>query len=185
MKEVPLAGRRGAGRTALVDDEDYELVIQHKWWVDEKEWIGARGCVVRSGPYAYGKIASPSGVKVRTFMHKLITGWPMTDHINHDGLDNRRENLRPTDKALNAANRRSYVGSSSPYKGVYWHTIWNKWAVRVTKGVKRVHVGGFDDEIEAALAYDRVALELFGEYAHLNFPAGSNRSIGNRQNGDM
>jgi len=104
-------------------------------------------------------------------MHSLITGWPKVDHVNHDGLDNQRHNLRPTDASLNAMNQRLRTDGSSSYKGVYWCARTLKWAAHVKVGSKRKRQY-FESEIEAALAYDRMASEFYGKHAYLNFPEG-------------
>lgn len=100
-------------------------------------------------------------------MHKLITGWPMTDHINHDGLDNRRENLRRTNKSLNAANQRLRTDGASLYKGVYLRKD-NLWIARVQRDGKRVYLGAFAEEIDAARAYNQAMREIYGPHAYLN-----------------
>jgi hypothetical protein len=100
-------------------------------------------------------------------MHKLITGWPQTDHINHDGLDNRRGNLRPVTTIQNQQNRRPRAIASSKYKGVCRHRD-RKWLARICINGTQYHLGLFVTEEDAALAYNAAALEAFGEYAYLN-----------------
>lgn len=110
------------------------------------------------------------GREISICMHKLITGWPHTDHINHDGLDNQRANLRPAAAAQNGHNTRPQFNHSSQYKGVTWHRKNKKWQVTIkANGVNR-YLGCFAEEIDAAATYDAVALETFGSYAYLNFP---------------
>jgi hypothetical protein len=92
----------------------------------------------------------------------------MTDHINHDGLDNRRSNLRPVTPAQSAANRRPQIGSSSRYKGVQWSTRGRKWSAVINVAGRRRYLGLFVDEEEAALAYNAAVLEAYGDYAWLN-----------------
>ena len=99
-------------------------------------------------------------------MHKLITGWDETDHINHDGLDNRRANLRPATSSQNKGNQRPRISGTSPYKGVSRAFKGKPWQVFVG----HEYVGTFDDEVEAARAYDAAARERFGEFACPNFP---------------
>jgi hypothetical protein len=164
-KEISLGGKKSKGRIALVDDEDFDLVSSVSWCVQEIERPAKK-----SGPYAYGTLHLPNAPPRQIFMHKLITGWPMTDHINHDGLDNRRRNLRPTNHSLNAANQRPRSGTSSIYKGVAWSKVMKKWIAQAGPRDGRSVVGFFEDEIEAALAYDKTAKEIFGDHAYLNFP---------------
>ncbi len=108
-------------------------------------------------------------------MHRLIMNAPaglVVDHIDGNSLNNRKTNLRICTQAQNIHNSRPRRNRSSKYKGVFWNKVNKKWSVSIRKGDKRIYLGGFDDEIEAALAYDRKAEELFGEFAYLNMPKG-------------
>jgi hypothetical protein len=105
-------------------------------------------------------------------MHRLILGAPegvLVDHVDGDGLNNTRANLRLCTSSQNAANIKAVWGCSR-YKGVSPHSASSRWQVILTYMGERIYLGLFDDEEEAARAYDRKALELRGEYAHLNFP---------------
>lgn len=171
MKTVPLHGKIAAGRVARVDDGDYDLVMQYRWHVIERVRPGRR----THGPYAAAGIWD--GERNRhILMHKLLTGYPQTDHRNHDGLDNQRHNLRPATDPQNHANERkplAYGGkpTSSRFKGVCWSKRERKWQARIRVGNgKRLDLGMFKSEIDAARAYDEAALTAHGEYAYLNFP---------------
>lgn len=96
--------------------------------------------------------------------------WPKgdVDHINGDRRDNRIENLRDCNRSQNLSNSRKARGASS-YRGV--SRSGNRWAVWCSKNNKSVYGGKFDDEIDAALAFDSLATRLHGEYAGLNFPS--------------
>lgn len=175
--EVPLYGKNAAGRVALVDDGDYDLVMQYRWRVYERKQAGRRGL----GPYAVTRITK-DGRKVTLQMHVLIMGAKGIDHINHDGLNNRRSNLRPATVAQNTRNSRPRLGASSQYKGVHWATRDRRWRAAIKCDGKSKYLGTFWTERDAALAYDMAARELFGEYAVLNFPeikAGTSRRITN------
>jgi hypothetical protein len=163
--EVPLYGKHARGRVALVDEADFDLVMQFRWYVREGERPRRP-----DGPYAF---ANPyrDGRQRPVSMHKLITGWPSTDHVNHNGLDNRRENLRPATASQNGANRRPVLGHSSQYKGVRWYPPRSNWCARIRVNGKLHHLGYFANEADAGRAYDAAATEFFGEYASLNFPA--------------
>lgn len=160
MRTIPLRGKTAAGRVALVDDEDYDLVMQYRWWVWEPK--GKSG-----GPYAQAKVGAGRGAS-KAYMHKLITGWPMTDHIDHDGLNNQRSNLRLATGSQNHANQRPIRPRVSRFKGVT--PRYGRWQAYITGGGRRVSLGVYDDEVEAALAYDAGARHYFGEFACLNFP---------------
>jgi hypothetical protein len=160
MKTVPLYGKVAAGRVALVDDEDFDLVMQYRWTVQER--ISPRGATW--GPYA--KATVPGGGKIVVFMHKLITGYPITDHRNGYGLDNRRSNLRPATALQNSHNTRPYAGHSSRFKGVTWHKHTKKWAAQIRINGKNRYLGLFVSEEEAAHAYTEASLAVQGEYAY-------------------
>ncbi len=144
------------GKVALVDDADYEWLNQYGWCAS---WSGRRWYAVhREG-------------RRSILMHRLILGLSnpsiQGDHKSGNGLDNRRENLRPATNAQNQANRIKYRGSSM-FKGVAWNKRQHDWECYIKKDGKRTFLGRFKDEIKAALAYNEAAGELFGEYALLN-----------------
>lgn len=152
---IPLKGGR---RFAIVDSTDFERLSKFVWY----EVAGAGGLMY----------AARSVGRRNVFMHREILGLTDArrgDHWNGDGLDNRRENLRPCTHAQNCANRKPRIGTSS-YKGVTWHKGQRKWVARVRVAYKLIHLGSFDDEILAAKAYDRAASGNFGEFAPVNFP---------------
>jgi hypothetical protein len=110
-------------------------------------------------------------------IHRIILGLSkgddlQVDHINRNGLDNRRENLRVCTHQQNQMNRPSRGGSSS-YKGVDWRTSHNKWRASIKLNQKKKFLGHFQTELEAAQAYDAAAIILHGEFALLNFPRAS------------
>lgn len=144
------------GDVALVDDEDAGFVLRWKW------------CRASAKRYAVGQVG---GRQVR--MHRLLLGalpGQEVDHINGDGLDNRRCNLRLATSTQNKANRRKSPGLSSRYKGVYRRPGRSTWYAVITTERRTRHLGSFGSEVEAALAYDHAALAAWGEFAFLNFP---------------
>ena len=143
---------------ALVDAADADLVLAAGPW----RRVGTTGSLpiyyAKGGPYGY--------------MHRLVMAAPkggIVDHINGDGLDNRRGNLRLATKSQNRIHRVTpRRGSKSGYLGVSQHK--NRWrAIAHCQGVRH-DLGLFEDPIEAALAYDRAARQLHGDFATLNFP---------------
>lgn len=144
------------GKIALVDDSDYEIVNQFKWYA-------------RRG---YDTFYASCDAVTERHMHRFILGLsktdPEVDHINGNGLDNTRKNLRLATSTQNKANRPKAVGKSSIYKGVCWDKNRQKWLATITIDYKLKYLGRFDLEIDAALAYNKAAIEQFGEFAQLN-----------------
>jgi hypothetical protein len=146
------------GKFAIVDAEDFDRLSQYKWYA-------ARG---RSTYYA---TREENGRTVR--MHRQIMHAPkgvLVDHIDHNGLYNRRRNLRLCTNAQNVYNQQARPNGTSKYKGVCWHKGKKKWRARIGCSGKLHSLGDYKDEIEAAKVYDDKAVELFGEFACLNFP---------------
>ena len=105
-------------------------------------------------------------------LHRTIMNCPegmVVDHQFHDTLDNRKENLRICTVSQNAMNKRKSIGSSR-FKGVSWHKRDKKWKGKIVHNGRRISLGNFSSEEEAARAYDAKALKLFGEFSCLNFP---------------
>jgi hypothetical protein len=170
MRTIPLSGKVAAGRVALVDDEDYDLVMEYRWRVYERP---ASGKDRARGPYAVTSTWTPGdkGGKGGTLpMHKFLTGWPLTDHINHNGLDNRRKNLRPATKSQNGQNSRGRIVKVSRFKGVGWSKQRKMWQAVIGLDGKYTTLVTSPSEIECAYAYDMAAREMFGEFACTNFP---------------
>jgi hypothetical protein len=160
--EVPIHG----GHVALVDGADAELVGRFRWYVlRSTNTLYARAWLPREG-----------GKRKQVYMHALVAGSStggQVDHINGDGLDNRRSNLRPADHSKNGANRaKGKPPSSSQFKGVYYSRdprARKQWTAAIRVRGKRIHLGSFPNEREAALAYDVAAVRHFGGYARENF----------------
>lgn len=112
----------------------------------------------------------------RCLVHRLVWLWhhgefpaEHTDHINHDRVDNRIENLRSVTNRQNNFNQRKRIKrTSSRYKGVSWNTRRRKWKAAIKLGNKHLTIGYYASEFEAALKYNQVATEYYGPYAHLN-----------------
>lgn len=107
-------------------------------------------------------------------MHQELVKVPkgmVIDHIDHDGLDNRKANLRPATRCQNMYHRKKTAAASrSKYKGVSRRKNSNKWLARIRCEKKSIYLGTFASEIDAAKAYDRAAKKYHGEFASLNFP---------------
>lgn len=150
------------GFVAIVDAADYEALAAFVWTASRN----------RSTIYAGRKARDDDGVRRTIKMHRVIMGPPpglVVDHINGDGLDNRRANLRICTHSENQRNRRSANGSSSQYLGVSWIAQRSKWQARIRYGGKQHHLGLYPSEIDAAKAYDAAAQKHFGQFANPNF----------------
>lgn len=157
MKLIPLT----KGKFAQVDDEDFEKVNQFKWCVQKIKnlWYASRNISIE-------------GKQKKVLMHRDVMNISdsslFIDHIDHDGLNNQKINLRQCSQRENLYNKKGNKDTVSQYKGV---TFFNKkWVARINKDGKRYFLGGHLTEIEAAKAYDVKAKELYGTFAHLNFP---------------
>jgi hypothetical protein len=152
MKKIKLT----QGRSAMVDDEDFEWLNQWNWYLD------SHGYATKTNNSNNSKI----------FMHRIIMNCPigtMIDHIDRDPLNNRRDNLRFCNHAQNAMNKKKGKNYSTTYKGVRISD--GKYiCAQIKLNGKSIHLGTFPNEETAARAYDIKAKELFGEYARLNFP---------------
>jgi hypothetical protein len=166
-RAIQLHGKVAAGRIALVDEADYDLVAPYRWTVLELMTVNRTR---PHGPYAVCRRTPRPGIPATLGMHRLLTGWPLTDHINHDGLDNRRSNLREASPQQNTANSRKKANGTSRFKGVCRDSRKKAWRAHIRPAGKFVHLGYFADEVSAARAYDAAALAIFGEFAYLNFP---------------
>lgn len=159
MKEIKLT----QGKVALVDDEDFEYLNQFKWH-------SSRGrCTTYVSRYSYGNI--------QVLMHRVIMNTPphmQVDHIDHDGLNNQKVNLRNCTSTQNMVNRIKRRGASQ-YNGVDIHIIKSKnktykyirAVIKINR--KQIYIGHYKTEKDAAVAYDKMAIKLYGEFANLNF----------------
>lgn len=147
------------GKFAIVDAEDYDRLSQYQWYASK----------CKNTFYALRHTGRATIVMHRQIMH--APKGVLCDHKNHNGLDNRKTNLRLCTNAQNSFNRKPKTNGTSKYKGVCWHKSNRKWSARVSCNGRLYNLGYFDNQIDAAIAYDRKAEQIFGEFAYLNFPA--------------
>lgn len=154
-KLIPLRNRKGdVVAEAIVDDADFEWLSQWRWY------------------YFTKKYAARNQGKQKIYMHKLILGITTGregDHINRNKLDNRRENLRPCTRQQNQCNA-TYPNLTSRYRGVTWNKRIRKWQAQIQSHLKNHYLGVFQNESDAARAYDNAAKALHGQFASLNLP---------------
>ena len=151
----------GQGRFAKADPEDYIWLSQFRWRIK----------LNKNAAYAFRSLTR-NGKTRRIYMHRELMKTPaqlVCDHINHNGLDNRKSNLRNCTGNENRRNRRAVKNASSKYKGVHYHKLHRRFSASIKHNGRQRHLGHFSDEKAAARAYDEKAAELFGEFAHLNF----------------
>ena len=151
---IPLTRRK----FAVVDLQDYYRLSKYRWYAT----------VSRNTFYAARKRRGK-----RIFMHREIMrpGEDMVvDHVDRDGLNNRRSNLRLCTVGENCCNAVGNAGAMSKYKGVGWHKRIKKWTATIQAEKQSYHIGYFKNEIDAARAYDRRARKLHRQFAYLNFP---------------
>lgn len=145
------------GKVAIVDDEDYEWLMQWKWHYS----IG--GYAQRNSPRINGK-------NHKIHMHREINHTPEdfeTDHINGNKLDNRRINLRTASRSQNAFNQKINKNNTSGVRGVYWQKLNKKWQAKIYINGMNHSLGYFTDLSDAKAVYNQAAADAFGEFFHL------------------
>lgn len=160
MKEIKLS----QGKVALVDDEDFEYLNQWKW------------AAYKSKNSFYAGRAEMKNGKCKTIlMHRVILKITekkiFIDHRDRNGLNNQRYNLREATHKQNQSNAAPLIGKISKYKGVTYNRDKGRkkrWVANIFPNGKTVHIGHFLTEEEAALAYNKKAIEIQGEFAYLN-----------------
>jgi hypothetical protein len=148
------------GQVAIVDDCDELEMLSYRWYA----WRPTRN----STYYAARSQKLPDGKRTVVLMHRQIMGFPelQVDHIDGNGLYNRRENLRLATPAQNRHNRRyKNPRTTSRFKGVSWHKRAGKWVAEIKAGEVRRYLGLHETEEQAAAAYIAAARELHGEFA--------------------
>lgn len=137
---------------ALIDLGDIEKVGKYRWYATEK-----------------GYVKSQNNLR----LHRLVmnaTEDYLVDHINRNPLDNRKSNLRMCTQAENSRNVGVSQANSTGFKGVYFEKLNNKYRARIKYNGKRISLGCYMNPVDAAIAYDKKAIELFGDFAYTNFP---------------
>lgn len=142
------------GKVAIVDADDFDWLNQWKWCASEQHnrWYAHQGCNGNA-------------------MHRVILNAPCgidVDHIDNDGLNNRRNNLRLATKQQNACNAKIRKDNVTGYKGVSFNKSRNKFQAKIVVNGKHIYLGLFDDKIYAAKIYNEAAVVFHGAFARLN-----------------
>lgn len=174
MKQVPLSMSRrcpNKGRyVAVVDDADFAVVSRHFWSVH----------ILRKGRATQVYAARNGADGRRVLLHRAIAEMAFgrlpdrseVDHINGDGLNNCRENLRVANRSGNMANAGIRSSNTSGFKGVSWDSSRGSWGAKIKVNYKAIFLGRHSNAEDAARAYDAAAVAHFGAFARLNFPHG-------------
>ena len=162
MREIELKSKKYGNMFALIDDDLYEELRKFKWSLEKSRhtFYAVRKEIVY-GENHYIK------------MHRQIMGLKkgdgvIVDHKDHNGLNNQKNNLRNATISQNNQNSRSRKNSTSKYLGVAFFKATKKWHSQISVNKKLKHIGFFNTEVEAALAYNKMASKFYGEYANLN-----------------
>lgn len=155
------------GRVALVDDVDADLATL-RWHAAGRRGssYAARKRRKGDGPGSH-KISLHLVVAERMGLH--VDG-RVVDHISGNRFDNRRSNLRSATVAENARNVGVRTNNTSGFKGVSWHARDRRFRAKIKVLGRVLHIGNYTDILAAAVAHDKVAYELFGDFAKCNFP---------------
>lgn len=160
MQEITLT----QSKVAIVDDDDYEWLIQWTWYARKSS---------QRHPGRERWYAGRSFKSRIIHMHRVILDAPkglLVDHINGNGLDNQKSNLRLATNSQNICNSRLRSDNTSGYRGVSWNSSHGKWVATAVINGKQRQLGSSDDPVECAKLYDETAYNEYGEFALLNFP---------------
>ena len=158
MKKIDISTKKYPDIFALVDDEDYERINRWKWYSNK-------------AGYAVREVKKGRFIKLTLRMHREIlryVGEKEVDHINNNKLDNQKINLRLCTHVENLMNKIKQSNNTSGYKGVSLHKKTGLWVAQLRYNGKRKLTKYFRNKEDAARAYNKSALENFGEFAHLN-----------------
>jgi len=155
-----------SGDTVFYDADDQHKIDAHTWRLEHKTSKKYVVCTTHT------KMINGKRKTRHLYLHRVIMNLDKSslrvDHINGNGLDNRKANLRLATQAQNCQNCIGRKGTSR-YKGVSFDKSTGKWVAQIQVNKRKQHLGSFVDEIDAARRYDKAAVECFGEFAKTNF----------------
>lgn len=165
MMEIKLSN---SDKSAFIDDDNHGWLSKYLWRIVKPRTLGAT-------EYVETAFCVKGFSQIHVFMHQLAIPWidgMEPDHKNYNELDNQRDNLRYATRSQQCQNRRHRVTASAPYKGVRLEPRYTKshkpWSARILANGMRFSLGTFASAEEVALAYNKAALEHFGDFAFLN-----------------
>ena len=152
------------GKFAIVDKKDFDFLNQFKWFAykSDNNFYAKRSVIA----FENG-IKKTKTIRMHRFILKAKKG-QYVDHVNHNGLDNRRKNLRLCSNAENIRNQRKRACNTSGFRGVYWHGQTQKWIAQIKVNYKGIALGYFENKIDAAIAYDKAAIKFHKKFAMTN-----------------
>lgn len=154
---LPIKTRDGKQFTVVIDDADELRVTQHKWYVSR----------AKGGYLSVRREKSRKHIRLSWFIMGNPPSGFVIDHINGNSLDNRRSNLRIATYSQNCVNKKTF-SHTSRYRGVSWKKRNAKWVAQIKHNGRVEYIGLFHNELDAAIAYNNRASELFGDFARLN-----------------
>jgi hypothetical protein len=162
VREIPLT----QGKVALIDDEDFARVNAFKWYT-----LALRKTDGSCRYYAWRSVRQPDGKRVWIYLHRFLMNAPadlVVDHVNGNGLDCTRTNMRLATHAQNVQNMRPHKHGVSGFKGI-WRRKSGRWQAEIRAEDRRIRLGTYDDPAFAAAIYDAAARQLFGHFSNTNF----------------
>jgi hypothetical protein len=161
MKVIPLT----QGQVALVDDSDYDWLMQWSWCA-VKARNGGRGWYAKRGEMKAGRVQKTIP------MHRAIMDAPVgitVDHRDGNGLNNQRYNLRLATRGQQVRNRGVPSNNTSGFKGVHWASSRGKWRAQIQANGKMMNLGDYDTSDEARRVYEEAVIKYHGEFANLGW----------------
>jgi len=154
MKEIQLT----KGFTTMVNDDDFDFLSQWKW----------RALIHHTGNIYAVRTDGNKWVRMHRVIMSVSDRSIIVDHKDRNSLNNQRHNLRLCNTIQSSSNRRPNIKSSSKYRGVSYVRATNKWRAQIEHKNKTYILGSFTSEVDAALAYNKKAIDIHGEFAYIN-----------------
>ena len=156
------------GYEVLVDDEDVDKILQHTWYVNSTS-------VKERGMHYFYTVTHSRGKKQFIYLHRFLLGCTVNDgfdvdHIDHNGLNLCKQNLRKCAHKDNIKHQNKHIGSTSGYKGVHWSKCAERWQARITSDNVEYYLGLYDSKEAAARVYDKACIHFHKDFSILNFP---------------